>query len=153
MCGEEKSLDNYYSRIVKGKLRFPWTWCKKCHIIRSYNFRQTPMGKMTEMKKDAKKRGIPFSLTIEDIEKIWGNHCHYCGRKINLLSLDRIDNSKPYEIGNIVPCCKWCNYTKGTGSISFFYDQCKKVSENLPKNLRSTGSIEDSGSRYNNFTL
>ena len=125
-----------------------YSWCKKCHIVRGQKFRITPIGKLTEMKKDAKKRGIGFTLTIEDVKSMWDLPCHYCGNKLHILSLDRIDNSKPYTVGNVVCCCMWCNYTKGTGSLSFFYDQCKKVVENMPNNLRDIGDKKDFGERY-----
>ena len=102
------------------------------------------------MKKDAKKRGIEFTLTISDVEAMWNMPCSYCGNKVHILSLDRIDNSKPYVMGNVVSCCMWCNYTKGTGSLSFFYDQCKKVVDNIPDDLKGIGDKRDFGKRYKN---
>lgn len=146
-CNKDLSLDCYYKN-KRGVVAY--SWCKKCHIARGQKFRETPKGKFTEMKKDAKKRGIPFTLNINDVESIWEDPCKYCGRITNILSLDRVDNSKPYEVGNVFSCCKWCNYTKGTGSMSFFYEQCKRVTENLPKELRNIGSLDDYGDRYTN---
>jgi len=38
--------------------------------------------------------------------------CFYCGIK-GLIGVDRIDNSKGHIEGNMLPCCKECNYSRG----------------------------------------
>lgn len=141
VCEQNLALSSFYTSVN-------YSWCKKCHVARAFAFRRTPIGKLTEMKKDAKKRGIVFSLSLKDVEGMWGNPCFYCGREVKILSLDRIDNAKPYEASNVVTCCRWCNYSKGTGSAAFFYNQCKLVSDVMPKKLRNLGDITDGGSRY-----
>jgi len=141
VCGKNLPLEDYYTSSH-------YSWCKKCHIIRGSEFRRSPIGKLTEMKKDAKKRGIEFTLTIDDAERMWNFPCAYCGRKISILSLDRIDNSKSYNKDNVVACCRWCNYSKGTGSLSFFYRQCKMVVENMPESMKLLGDPDDGGIRY-----
>lgn len=141
VCGKDLPLEDYYTSVH-------YSWCKKCHIIRGSEFRRTPIGKYTEMKKDAKRRGIEFSITLQEAEDMWQKPCSYCGRKISILSLDRIDNNKPYNKDNVTVCCRWCNYSKGTGSLSFFYRQCKLVVENMPKSMRSLGDQDDGGKRY-----
>lgn len=103
---------------------------------------------LTEIKKDAKKRGINFTLELHDIEGFWQKPCAYCGEKLELVSIDRVDNSIGYVYGNVVPCCRWCNYTKGNGSAKFFYEQCKKVVDNIPASLKETGYVSDGGERY-----
>ena len=35
-------------------------------------------------------------------------------RRINWLTIDRLDNSRGYELGNIVKCCWFCNSIKGS---------------------------------------
>lgn len=141
ICKKDLPISSYYSSCNYG-------WCKKCHIERGQKFRETPKGKLTEMKKDAKKRGIEFTISLADAERMWNDPCGYCGRKVKILSLDRIDNSKPYNIENVIMCCKWCNYTKGTGSQSFFYNQCKKVVENMINKSSPIGDPKDCGERY-----
>ena len=41
--------------------------------------------------------------------------------------LDRIDSSKGYEEGNIVPCCSICNYMKRHHSIDKFIKHITKI--------------------------
>jgi hypothetical protein len=36
--------------------------------------------------------------------------------------IDRIDSSKKYEVGNILPCCKRCNRAKSTDSLTEFVE-------------------------------
>lgn len=37
--------------------------------------------------------------------------CHYCKKTFFTMGsgLDRIDNTKGYELSNVLPCCKYCN--------------------------------------------
>ena len=61
----------------------------------------------------AKSRKKTFSLDKETYIALISLPCHYC-RKITLgqeigIGLDRIDNEKGYEVGNVLPCCKECN--------------------------------------------
>ena len=59
---------------------------------------------------------VPFTSIYE---------CHYCGDKIvwsehprkgqtTAANLDRMDNNRPYELGNLVVCCLRCNKAKNT---------------------------------------
>lgn len=143
ICHKDLPPEAYYTSVNYG-------WCKECHIKRAFAFRRTPIGKLTEMKKDAKKRGIPFLLSLKDVEEMWEDPCAYCGRKVQILSLDRKDNTKPYDVNNVAVCCRWCNYAKGTGSLAFFYNQCKLVAENMPSEFRHLGDVKDGGARYTN---
>ena len=54
----------------------------------------------------------PWKLTFEEYERLISDPCHYCDADISKArgsGLDRLDNSKGYEVGNVVPCCKACN--------------------------------------------
>jgi hypothetical protein len=137
--------ENDFYKNKKGK---PYSICKKCWIAYTSEKRRGFNGRYSELKKDAKKRGIGFTLTKEDLRPLWGKECSYCGNVVHFMSLDRINNSKPYEISNIVVCCHWCNYTKGTSSLYFFYEQCKKVVENMPDKFKKIGNKTDCGDRY-----
>lgn len=91
----------------------------------------------------AKQRGIKFSLDRNDINKIIHQPCYYCGAEnsnthkykkiyeIKHNGIDRIDSSKGYEIGNVVSCCKTCNFAKNTMSQSEFYEWILRVSGHL----------------------
>ena len=63
-------------------------------------------------KNGAKQRGITFLLSVEEFSAFWQVDCHYCGGAIATIGLDRVDSSKGYEIGNVVPCCAMCNRIK-----------------------------------------
>jgi len=68
-------------------------------------------------KNSAKKRNIEFNLSYQDCFLLFNSCCWYCGYKCpngSLTGIDRIDASKGYIIDNVVPCCKRCNYMKGT---------------------------------------
>jgi hypothetical protein len=143
-CKKEVSLDGFY----KNKLgKRAYSWCKSCHNLRQTEYEVSPRGKYTELKKDAKKRGLAFLLTLEEVTAMWRGDCRYCGNTLKFVSLDRVDNEKPYTLENTIPCCRWCNYTKGTGSSAFFYAQCKRVVDTMPIEL-STGDEWDVGARY-----
>ena len=59
-------------------------------------------------RKDAKDRGLEFSLTFEEFRKIKLMDCIYCGISRHT-TIDRIDNNKGYLIYNVVPACDTCN--------------------------------------------
>jgi hypothetical protein len=66
-----------------------------------------------------------FTLSYEEFVVIAQvGTCHYCGAPVRIrpyvctgiggsYQLDRKDNSKGYVAGNVVSCCKRCNYAKG----------------------------------------
>lgn len=147
LCGKSLPLDFYY---VKKNGKPAYGWCKKCHIKHVYEYENTPNGKYAELKKDAKKHRIKFDLTISDIEEMYKKPCVYCGRRVRFISMDRIDNDSYYHRNNVDVCCRWCNYTKGTGSAAFFYNQCRRVVEHTSEKLKQVGDVKDTGKRYEN---
>lgn len=54
-------------------------------------------------KNGAKRRGISFTLTLEEFTEIVSqqNYLDYSGSEKHSLHLDRIDPTKGYEVGNI----------------------------------------------------
>jgi len=115
-------------------------WCKSCFNKNVRDRYRTPEGRYVTLKKDAKARKIPFSLTMEEYRECYSGRCGYCNGEVkNAAGIDRIDNSIGYEVGNIIPSCKWCNYAKGTWSARSFYEKCLKVVENFPEELKKTG--------------
>lgn len=92
-------------------------------------YRISPKGRLLTYKQSAKKRGYDFLLNPEDFTKLLGSKCHFCGvTKAN--GIDRIDSKKGYIYGNVLPCCKICNFMKGVNSYSFFIKHIKKISKN-----------------------
>lgn len=97
----------------------------------------------------AKKRKIRFDLTKEEFLEITKLDCQYCGRPPSSVTynhlgteknletiahssyvyngVDRVDNTKGYEQGNVVPCCTVCNRAKSTMTVTEFLDWIKRV--------------------------
>lgn len=67
---------------------------------------------------------VTWLLSYEQYEMLCNiDRCHYCNSSLNRakfkaeegttgILLDRIDSNGNYEIGNVVPCCAHCNFTK-----------------------------------------
>lgn len=61
----------------------------------------------------------PGAFTRSMFKAFISHPCFYCGRSwkgetdYSSYWLDRIDNSKGYEIGNVLPCCGSCNKMRG----------------------------------------
>jgi 5-methylcytosine-specific restriction endonuclease McrA len=92
----------------------------------------------------ANKRGYSFTLTKEQLKKLTKSKCHYCGSDPDNLfehrrgnggylynGVDRVDNTKGYDIDNVVTCCKACNLAKHTRTYSTFIKWVKKTYMNL----------------------
>ena len=92
----------------------------------------------------ARKRKIPFELTYEHFKQLTKLNCTYCGGSPSTVKtnphyygeyiyngIDRIDNAKSYEVDNVVPCCKTCNYMKLDRSKEEFVAHVKKICEHL----------------------
>jgi hypothetical protein len=89
----------------------------------------------------AKKRKLQFNLTDSEIDALIMSNCSYCGFEPNQCytlkdrnnyqfyynGIDRIDSSVGYEPNNVVPCCKTCNFAKGTMSSGEFYLWIERV--------------------------
>lgn len=88
-------------------------------------------GRYRDYKKGAVKRGLEFSLTLDDFEKMWDSYCYYCKDKIDGIGIDRVDNNIGYIKENIVSCCPTCNVMKLTLRQKDFISNCIKISKNF----------------------
>lgn len=82
--------------------------CKEC----SRNRAKCAPNPWTALRRLAKYRGKSLSLSEQEYRDIVAcNSCLYCGGPLpkSGCGLDRIDNSRGYEPGNVVPCCGRCN--------------------------------------------
>lgn len=89
--------------------------------------------------------GIVWALTVEQAEALFQGLCHYCGAKPSQISrprsaftgeyiyngIDRVDNTRGYETGNVVSCCKVCNRAKRDTTYDGFLDWIKRVHDHL----------------------
>lgn len=74
-----------------------------------------PQERFATAKRNAKLRGLDWTIPFEDFAKLITQPCHYwpdhkmpemgCG-------LDRIENTRGYHLDNVLPCCAACNQTR-----------------------------------------
>ena len=90
----------------------------------------------------AGKRGLEFSLTREDFQRLTSGNCFYCGiepKQVYKASscktpciyngVDRQDNKKGYILSNCVSCCGICNDMKRTRTVDQFLAACLAVTK------------------------
>jgi len=97
---------------------------KKCDKEYSRSYK----GKYYGYKWRAKKKCIVFKLSLKDFKLLLSKPCYYCGSKDNI-GLDRLDSSKGYGMGNVVPACWICNRAKNILGANEFIKHCKKVAK------------------------
>jgi len=78
---------------------------------------RTPKKRFSNLKSQAKKRGLEFNLSLEEFSAEISKPCMYCNNILGKKSvtsggLDRMDNSKGYVVDNICSCCGHCNAIK-----------------------------------------
>lgn len=101
-------------------------------------------------KASAKARYYDFNLSEAECYKLFTSDCFYCGVRplqaqqdrnyhgVFLYNgIDRLDNDEGYVTGNCVPCCKACNFAKGTLDYADFLALIRRVYEHSfpPPNL------------------
>ena len=75
-----------------------------------------------------KKRYSDGDILYENFIELTSKNCFYCGEAPKnkqgdfiYNGLDRIDNNIGHYINNVVPCCKYCNYSKRDLTINDFF--------------------------------
>ena len=74
-----------------------------------------PKRRYRVLKRYAKERDLPCTLTEKQFAELVMQKCTYCANQLASptnntgVGLDRIDNNKGYDIDNVVPCCLICN--------------------------------------------
>lgn len=87
------------------------------------------------LKKNALYRGYAMELDYDTCYEMCSKgQCHYCGRPPQLTSygvyafgIDRVDNTKGYIKGNVVPCCGRCNVMKRDDTEQEFLDNILRI--------------------------
>ena len=148
-CGNEKVVR--HTDLINGKT-------KKCHKDKgpsSKNYKGTKEISGTyinRIKKGAKSRSLAFTVTKEDLHNLAEKQkfcCALTGEKLifpyyrltadkHNASLDRIDSSKGYIVGNVQWITIDANLGKQQLSQSEFINLCMKVSMNYLKESEST---------------
>ena len=96
-------------------------------------------------KHNAIKRNYKFNLTRQEFEDLIFKDCFYCGTSPSNIfnsyqrknehkhspifynGIDRVDNSKDYNLENCVTCCFRCNYAKSNLSKEQFLNWIREV--------------------------
>ena len=95
----------------------------------------------------AKKRGLDFELSKDQVMVLTKGNCFYCGSKPKSIrrgqtkrsgdyiynGIDRIVNSKGYTIKNCVSCCVTCNTMKMAMSYREFISHVRKIYNRIRK--------------------
>lgn len=108
-------------------------------VFDSYPDNPAAIKLMHRYRAKAKKHGREFSLSVEEFIALTSGECHYCGvppaatetshaRTYPYNGLDRVDNGRGYELGNIVPCCKRCNVAKNDMPLEEFLTLVERIS-------------------------
>lgn len=99
------------------------------------NYRNGLNGRWMMYRSNARKRKLPFELTIEQFAEFWQKPCSYCGSEIETVGIDRVDSSIGYLGSNLVSCCGICNQSKNDLPRSAWIAHLKSVLKNLGEKL------------------
>lgn len=114
-----------------------------------------------EYSHSARRRGMAFEITTQDIAGLCGSDCHYCGTppasdkqtrqtqipfKAN--GIDRADNATGYLLPNCKTACQICNYAKSNLSpTDFLAHACQIAAHQIAQPVPvGTGATQPVGS-------
>ena len=106
--------------------------CKYCRheiyseVHKKYPFEKEDRTRIYSIHSSAKQRNLIVKLSAEEIVDILHKPCVYCGVE-HSNGIDRIDSSKGYIQGNVVPCCSICNWMKNSLPVEEFYNHIDKI--------------------------
>jgi len=86
--------------------------------------------RLDALKRAAEKRGITWNIGDAEAKAMLVLPCVYCGwldLEVRLNGIDRLDSAKSYDAENCRPCCKNCNYMKGTFDPKTFITWAKRI--------------------------
>lgn len=123
-----KIYNNFFYAFIKPK-SFTWVDPRYYKILHSL------------IKGSAKGKKIPFELSIAETINLISQPCFYCGEgyttvyvvnsnkktELHLNGIDRINSIKGYINGNVLPCCKTCNFMKREYPFTKFLNQVKLI--------------------------
>lgn len=159
-CGKEfeKPISEYKRNISLGRSNYCSRHCSGCANISNLPKHSSTISKYCSNRRDkytpfryyyrnAKRRNKEFNLTLEYLKSLWEEQkgiCPYTGIKLNLAtylknhndpiytaSLDRIDSSKGYIIGNVQYISAAINYMKGEMSHKDTFKLCKIIAKHI----------------------
>ena len=135
-CGVEKSV--YGNSLMDGHTQ-------SCGCLRADTVK-LPIGEASrnkvlgQYKSGAKERGLVWGLTDMQFDNLTSKNCSYCGLPPSNVAnctanngafqyrgIDRIDSSRGYIDGNVVPCCWMCNWMKRNLASTDFLTHIEKI--------------------------
>lgn len=100
-------------------------------------------------RKGATARGLAFTLSRRDLERLFQSPCQYCGAAPAMVArppgkhctqppyvangIDRVDNTRGYTPYNSVSCCSTCNHMKSSRTVASWVLHMRKVLAHLQK--------------------
>lgn len=97
----------------------------------------------SDYRRKAEKKGLIFDISYIQFLRTVKSNCYYCQKMpmrrapkaidgiFYMNGIDRLDSTKGYIDGNIVPCCMTCNKMKSDLSKRDFVNAIKKIYENF----------------------
>lgn len=142
-CGNSKVIHG--ASLKSGNTRSCGCLCREVQSLRKLPDNQGAFNAVFfQARVGAKKRNIPFELSISLVTSIAKQPCHYCGvvggnfkttknckEGIRYNGMDRLNSQLGYTPENVVPCCRDCNFMKGTKTREEFLEHLKKVYSHL----------------------
>lgn len=162
-CFQEKSLRTRNMRIESRYRNF----CRVREMFRrhhqkyrtqrneanaTYRYKNRRL-KMQQIQYQAKMRGMDFILSEDVVFRLINQPCFYCNvlpdksTRSGLHGLDRVDNTKGYIMGNVVPCCPACNTMKGALDVEAFLCQVDKIYRHMQ--LNTTEYVDEPKRKFN----
>lgn len=137
--------------------------CKTCHCNNSkhsyHNNKQTKINNVKDphtfladlvLKSSYRRKNFNIDVTyICDLLEKQKHRCAISGLPLTFkrgaghvktnASIDRIDNEKGYDKGNVQLVCRWVNQTRGNMSIKEFIEWCEGISEYQKNQIQDPG--------------
>ena len=154
-CGNTSTLSSYELRSGKS------TQCKQCghkqamqHNAMQRNAGNLTVSKYSRLKRIAETRKHVFLVEMQYLWHLYLSQNKQCAitgdyiEDINKASLDRIDSSIRYVVGNVQWVTKQANLSKHVMTLKELYDFCKKVLDHANQQP-STPLTKSEGSETN----
>lgn len=105
--------------------------------------------KIWDIKRSAVRRDIVLDIDDENLEKLLGRFCTYCGNEST--GIDRIDNNHRigYTLYNVVSACKICNCIKYVYDVDNFLKYCLNIYNHIGSKIKNETDI--SYNKYSKF--
>ena len=141
-CGSDKIVRTQSADLRNGRV-------KSCGCLRAnrLSYGESAFNRLYDTyRRRSLKKSFSFDLSKEEFKKITSKNCFYCGVEPRQITgkgngkyygeyiyngIDRIDTSRGYEEGNIVPCCGQCNVAKNNHSYEEFFDWVGRIYNNF----------------------